>query len=62
MSENIQQKADAARKPLIPTKLSERYLKEMEIFSNWRQHNGVENIEENVCYDFLTTLVVLNAA
>jgi hypothetical protein len=45
----LKEKTDAARKKLIPAKSGERYHKEMEIFRNWRQINGVQKLIRMQC-------------
>jgi hypothetical protein len=48
MSVILKEKADAARKKLIPKKSGERYHKEIEIFTNRRNINRVDKIDEDV--------------
>ncbi|CAH1377420.1 hypothetical protein MTP99_018813 [Tenebrio molitor] len=56
MSVILKEKADALRKKLILQKSGERYHKEMEIFRNWRQINGVDKIDEDVILAYVSEL------
>jgi hypothetical protein len=62
MSVILKEKADALRKKLILQKSGERYHKEMEIFRNWRQINGVDKIDEDVILAYVSELVSLEVS
>jgi hypothetical protein len=59
MSVILKEKADAARKR---EKSGERYHKEMEIFRNWRQINGVDKIDEDVILAYVSEFVSLEVS
>lgn len=57
MSEIIKEKANAARKQLIPIKSSDRYRKEIDSFRDWQRDIKVHNIDEDVILAYVSQLV-----